>query len=74
MGLSVFKDVEIVWRISMESYWICGPCAKKKKWKFPKHPVTAKIGLCEYCFKKKKQTLMPIVDFDRGKDGRAIWD
>ena len=55
-------------------YWICGSCAKDKKWKFPKHPITTKIGSCEYCKKKKKQTLIPIVDFDRGKDGKAIWD
>lgn len=55
-------------------YWICSPCAEKKKWKFPKHPITATIGSCEYCKKKKKQTLIPIVDFDRGKDGKAIWD
>lgn len=57
----------------VEKYWICSECAKSKGWISPSWAVTCISGLCGYCNRKDETTLIPIVDFKRGKIN-PIWD
>lgn len=57
----------------MGKYWTCPDCAKAKKWKFPRWPVTCTSGLCGWCDRQDETGLIPTCDFTY-PGNNAIWD
>ncbi len=54
-------------KVYVGKYWICKFCADKKGWIGPKDGCTVISGRCSWCKDSKEQTMIPLVDFKRGK-------